>query len=145
MLGGALAILGIVFLFSGTVKRYVSVGLLVASVAAGAASFPVGASQTTSTRDPTGASVEILSPADGDTVPADKDFRIRYRVKTGQLGNLAGDMHVYVDDALQSMQVTKVLTATIPRGQHKLSVELADDNHLSFDPPVIDTIEITGK
>ncbi len=51
-------------------------------------------------------------------------------------------MHVYVNDKLQSMQVTKVLEVELKPGTYTVGVEAAQPNHASFDPMILDEIEL---
>jgi len=157
MIAAAMAVLGIVFFFQKAVKPVVSIGLIVVAVGAGAIAFAVGGDQepeNQATREaeaeggvsPDGASVTILSPADGDTVPANEPVEITYEVDPGNLpADQLGDMHVYVDGELQSMQTTDVLEVELEPGTYVLGVEAAQPNHVSFDPMILDEIELTAE
>ena len=153
VIAGALAVLGIVFFFQEAVKPLVSFALIAAGIVAGAVAFAIGgadvASQPTGASvqgAPGGATVEILSPSDGDTVSADQTFDIEYRVDTGTLDDEeVGDMHVYVDGQLQSMQTAEVLEAELEPGSHTVAVELAQADHSSFEPAIIDEIRLTAE
>jgi hypothetical protein len=157
MIAVAMAVLGIVFFFQKAVKPAVSIGLIVVAVGAGAIAFAVGGDAEPETRadreaeaeggvSPDGASVTILSPADGDTVPANEPVEITYEVDPGGLpADQLGDMHVYVDDQLQSMQTTDVLEVELEPGTYMVGVEAAQPNHASFDPMILDEIELTAE
>lgn len=150
LLGGVLAVIGIVFFFQKALKPALSALLIVLGVAAGGFAFAVGGDQSSAQpeggADPGGATVEIMSPADGDAIPAGQVVEIEYEVDPGELPpDQLGDMHVYIDGKLDSMQVQDVLTVEIPSGTHTLGVEAAQPNHSSFDPPIIDEIEVTGE
>jgi hypothetical protein len=54
-------------------------------------------------------------------------------------------MHVYVNDKLQSMQVTDVLEVELEPGTHKVGVEAAQPNHASFDPMILDEIKLKAE
>ena len=156
MIAAAMAVLGIVFFFQKAVKPAVSIGLIVVAIGAGVFAFALGGDEEPETRDareaaseggvsPEDASVTILSPADGDTVPANEPVEITYEVDPGGLpADQLGDMHVYVDDELQSMQTTEVLEVELKPGTYVVGVEAAQPNHASFDPMVLDEIELTA-
>jgi hypothetical protein len=143
LIAGALAVLGIVFFFQKAVKPAVSIGLLAVSIGAGAFAFAMGGDgEPVSSED---ASITILSPADGATVPANEPVEITYEIDPGGLpSDQLGDMHVYVDGELDSMQMTDVLEVELEPGTHTVGVEAAQPNHASFDPMILDEIELTA-
>ena len=143
LIAGALAVLGIVFFFQKAVKPAVSIGLLVVSIGVGAFAFAMGGDgEPVSSED---ASITILSPADGATVPANEPVEITYEIDPGGLpSDQLGDMHVFVDGELDSMQMTDVLEVELEPGTHTVGVEAAQPNHASFDPMILDEIELTA-
>jgi hypothetical protein len=157
LIAGAMTVLGIVFFFQKAVKPAVSVGLIIVGLAAGGFAFANDGDDQPETRgtraaeaeggaSPDGASITILSPKDGATVPANEPVEITYEVDLGDLPpDQLGDMHVYVNDMLQSMQVTDVLEVELKPGTHTVGVEAAQPNHASFDPMIIDEIELTAE
>jgi hypothetical protein len=157
MIAGAMAVLGVVFFFQKAVKPVVSIGLIVVAIVAGSIAFAVGGDPEPETQQsraaeaeggvsPEGASVTITSPSDGDTVPANEKVEITYEVDPGNLPpDQLGDMHVYVDGELQSMQTTEVLEIELKPGTYMVGVEAAQPNHASFDPMVLDEIELTAE
>jgi len=157
LIAGAIGVLGIVFFFQKAVKPAVSIGLLVVAIAAGAFAFASGGDDQPETREtraadaeggasPDGASITILSPENGATVPANEPVKITYEVDPGELPpDQLGDMHVYVNDKLQSMQVTDVLEVELKPGTYTVGVEAARPNHASFDPMILDEIELTAE
>jgi hypothetical protein len=50
---------------------------------------------------------------------------------------------VYVDGELKSMQVADVLELELEPGTYTVGVEAAQPNHASFDPMILDEIELT--
>ena len=79
-------------------------------------------------------------------MPANKPVEITYEVDPGGLPpDQLGDLHVYVDDKLQSMQVTDVLEVELKPGTFTVGVEAAQPNHASFDPMILDEIELTAE
>ena len=155
LIAGAMAVLGIVFFFQKAVKPAVSIGLIVLAVGAGAFAFTLGGEQEPETQEarqaeggvsPEGASLTIVTPEDGATVPANEPVEITYEIDSGDLAaDQLGDMHVYVDGELQSMQTTDVLEVELKPGTYTVGVEAAQPNHASFDPMVLDEIELTAE
>lgn len=144
-LAAGLAVLGVITLFQRSVKPAVGVLLLAGAVGSGAAAFALGGQQRAAGAPPEGAEVRIISPRHGATVPANRPIEIRYELDKGSDPSLAGDMHVYVDGELQSMQMGEVLTVRVPPGRHTIGVELAANDHTSFNPPVIDEVEVVAR
>jgi hypothetical protein len=156
LIAGAIGVFGIVFFFQKAVKPVVSIVLIVVAIGAGTLAFTMGGDQpvTQQTRaeeaeggaSPEGASVTILSPVDGDSVPANEPVEITYEIDPGGLpADQLGDMHVYVDGELQSMQTTEVLEVELEPGTYTVGVEAAQPNHASFDPMILDEIELTAE
>jgi len=155
LIAGAMAVLGIVFFFQKAVKPAVSIGLIVLAVGAGAFAFALGGEQEPETQEerrseggpsPQGASITIVTPQDGATVPANEPVEITYEIDPGGLASdQLGDMHVYVDGELQSMQMGDVLEVELEPGTYTVGVEAAQPNHASFDPMVLDEIELTAE
>jgi hypothetical protein len=155
LIAGAIAVLGIVFFFQKAVKPVVSVVLIAIAIVAGTVAFTMGGDdepETQQTRaaeseggaSPDGASITILSPDDGDSVPASEPVQITYEIDPGGLpDDQLGDVHVYVDGELQSMQVADVLELELEPGTYTVGVEAAQPNHASFDPMILDEIELT--
>jgi hypothetical protein len=149
LLAGALAILGIVFFFQKVVKPAISVALLAGAVVVGAGAFALGGTQQPASAGSSNATIAITGPAEGANVPADKKITLRYDLTGGELAQDAqdsgGHLHVYIDDQLDSMPIGVAPTLRVPPGPHKISLEYSAPNHASYDPPVKDDIEVTGK
>lgn len=146
----AMAVLGIVFFFQKAVKPAVSFALIVVALGAGVLAFTMGGEDTqptaSSEETPGGASIEITSPSDGETLPANEEIEITYEIDPGELPpDELGDMHIYVDGELVSMQMTEVLTVVLDAGERSLAVEAAQPNHVSFEPPIIHEIDVTAE
>jgi hypothetical protein len=114
---------------------------------------------------PAGATVEILSPADGATV--DKTFTVKFGVKgmnlapAGDQTPATGHHHLLIDvDKLPAdnlpipmdanhMHFGKAQTeteVTLAPGKHTLQLELGDKNHVPFDPAIVSKkITVTVK
>lgn len=117
------------------------------------------------TPSPEGAMVYIVSPADGATVQS--PVVVRFGLKgmgvapAGVTKENTGHHHLFVDlDELppQSLPLPSneqvrhfgggqtEVQLELPPGRHTLQLELADANHVPFDPPVMsDKITITVK
>lgn len=105
---------------------------------------------------PEGAKVSIISPADGATV--DKTFTVKFGVEGIQLAP-AGDQtpntghHHLLIDVDQPIAAGQVIPAdanhvhfgkaqteaevTLAPGKHTLQLELADKNHMTFEPVIV--------
>ena len=122
------------------------------------ASMLMGASvmAMAATAAPEGAKVSIISPADGATV--DKTFTVKFGVEGIQLAP-AGDQtpntghHHLLIDVDQPIAAGQVIPAdanhvhfgkaqteaevTLAPGKHTLQLELADKNHMTFEPVIV--------
>ena len=105
---------------------------------------------------PEGAKVSIISPADGATV--DKTFTVKFGVEGIKLAP-AGDQtpntghHHLLIDVDQPIAAGQVIPAdanhvhfgkaqteaevTLAPGKHTLQLELADKNHMTFEPVIV--------
>ncbi|MGH2735554.1 MAG: hypothetical protein ACRDKZ_08240 [Actinomycetota bacterium] len=150
MLAAALAVLGVIFFFQKAVKPSVSVIMLIAAIGAGAGAFALGGSQTAASGGPTDATISITSPSVGDSVPAKEALTLEYELSGAEVAESQDDvdkghLHVYVDDQLFSMPVGGPPTVTLPPGEHKVGLEFSAPDHASYDPPVIDEVEVTAE
>ena len=124
---------------------------VLASVLMGASVMAMAA-----TPAPEGAKVSIISPADGATV--DKTFTVKFGVEGIQLAP-AGDQtpntghHHLLIDVDQPIAAGQVIPAdanhvhfgkaqteaevTLAPGKHTLQLELADKNHMTFEPVIV--------
>lgn len=68
------------------------------------------------------ATINILSPRNGDTVP--ETFDIKYEILNAPTGNHA---HVYLDGAYQ--KGFKGTFTQVPKGEHTITVKIADHDH----------------
>lgn len=151
VIAAAMAVLGIVFFFQKAVKPAVSFALIVVALGAGVLAFTMGGEDAqqpaaSSEQTPGGASIEITSPSEGETLPANEEIEISYEIDPGELPpDELGDMHIYVDGELVSMQMTEVLTVVLDAGERSLAIEAAQPNHASFEPPIIHEIDVTAE
>lgn len=97
----------------------------------------------------TTATVSISEPRNGDTVDAGV-VPVLVTLEGGELAASAsatkgGHIHLFVDDQLVNMPYTLNLDVRLKPGEHAIKVEYVDLQHLSYDPPVTDTIEVTAR
>jgi hypothetical protein len=102
-------------------------------------------SQSTTT-----ARVSIVAPTDGAEVPAKEPVPIEVQIKGGKVAASAqdpnaGHLHVFVDDQLQSMPTSIETDVTLTPGPHEIKIEFVDSQHLSYNPPVADTVKVTAR
>ncbi len=96
------------------------------------------------------ASVAVVEPGTGASVPAGQPVTVTAALEGGRLAtspqdNEGGHLHLYVDRKLQQMPYSTEATVTLEPGRHELTVEYVDARHVSFDPPVDDTVEVTAR
>ncbi|MCX7080683.1 MAG: DUF4399 domain-containing protein [Pseudomonas sp.] len=136
-------------------KTFVSRAALV-SLLLGASMLASAADSTARTPAPKGATVSIVSPADGATVG--ESFKVRFAVEgialapAGDQTKNTGHHHLFIDvDTLpaENMPIPKdanhmhfglAQTETdikLAPGKHTLQMELGDKNHVPFDPPIV--------
>ena len=146
ILAGAFLVLGLVLFYQKAVKPVVSVGILLIAIALGSGAFVFGGSPPT----PVGVMVVIQEPKPGDPVPAGEEFALQVAVSGAKLASStnAADgahLHVYVDGDPVDMPVTLRPEVKVPEGEHTLGVELVDEKHVPYSPPVRDTIDVVAQ
>lgn len=145
VVAGALLLLGILFYIQKAVKPVISVVLVVVAVALGTGAFFFDGESAAE-----GRSIAITEPKPGDTVPANKPITLEVAVNGGQLAaetdaKNAGHLHIFVDGTLVDMPSTAQPEVEFKRGRHLLAVEYVDAEHRSFNPQVIDEIEVEAR
>lgn len=91
-----------------------------------------------------GATIRIISPADGAEVSGDEDTIVQIEVENFELGDTAGHWHVYVDGASWGMVMgnnTDQVLRGLEAGKHEISVYLSNQAHDELEDG--DTITIT--
>ncbi|HEX7169071.1 MAG TPA: hypothetical protein VF230_18985 [Acidimicrobiales bacterium] len=83
----------------------------------------------------------LLSPDPGATVKANEDVPIEVdvegtKVASSASANDGAHLHLYVDGKLQSMPYGTKASVRVTPGDHVLRVELVDERHVAYDPPV---------
>ena len=96
------------------------------------------------------ATVTVVAPGAGASVPAGQPVTVTAalegaRLATSPQDTEGGHLHLYVDRKLQQMPYSNEATVTLEPGRHELTVEYVDARHVSYDPPVDDTVEVTAR
>lgn len=153
LIAGALAVVGIVGFFQKSVKPVVSIVLVVAAFALGAGAFAFsGGGSEGGHPPPEGARVAIEAPAEGESVPANEPFDVEIDLENFAVGahaahtsgDSAGHVHVFVDGEDVAMVSSTSIPIELEPGDHVITVELVDVEHLPFEPAVSDTVEVTA-
>ncbi len=142
-------------------KTYTTLALIISALISGPA-LAEGARKPA----PEGAKAYIISPANGDSVsgPVTILFGLEGMgvAPAGIEKEKTGHHHLLINTDPASLDLNEGLPATdnvvhfgggqtqvtkeLPAGTHQLRLLLADENHVSFDPPVLsDPVEITVK
>jgi hypothetical protein len=148
----ALLAMSVVFFFSKTTKPMVPVVLMLGAIALGAGAFAVGGSQgRTGTVSAPDVTVEIVSPADGDDVPASRPIELEVSIEGGELTSdpqatdpTRGHLHVFVDGELIAMPATSTPEVELEPGDHDIAVEFTGADHRSFSPKIIDEVTVAA-
>lgn len=136
LMAGALLLLGVIFFFQRSVKPAVSVGLVLGGFALAGGAFALGGQSV-----PSDAAVRIVSPADGARLPAGQPVPIEVQVH----GVDGYHLHVYVDGTLDSMPQPGQASVELEAGSHTITVELSDQQHRSYSPPLRDSVEVAAR
>ena len=143
----AVLVLAVVLLFNKNFKTSGSVVMGLIAVAMG-----VGAFSSVGGADVSGVRMSIVSPADGANVDADElvDVDVSLRGATVDssspaAGDVVGHLHVFVDDQLVQMPTDASTDLTLKPGDHTVAVEFVGDDHRSFEPKVLERIEVTAR
>jgi hypothetical protein len=100
--------------------------------------------------DPDEGGSTIQTPVDGATVKAGERIDFEATVVGGELAESAqategGHLHIFVDGQLQEMLYANATQVELEPGTHTITVEYTDAQHLSFDPPVETSVEVTAE
>lgn len=85
--------------------------------------------------NPGGASIRIISPADGDEFAEGEQIIVAVEVENFTLGEDGNHWHVYVDGTSFGMVVggnTDQPLSGVEPGEHEISVHLAGGDHIEF-------------
>lgn len=91
----------------------------------------------------------LVEPAPGARVPAGAPTTVRVSIAEGALAtgpeDDGGHLHLYVDGKLQQMPYSTDAQVTLTPGPHTLTVEYVDSRHVSYRPPIQQTVEVTAS
>jgi hypothetical protein len=144
VLAAAVTVVGISRLSTTESRAWVAWTIIGVGVALGALSVALPRIGGPSRPD---ATVAILAPRDGATVPAGEPVELRIEVDGGSIARSPtdtekGHLHLYLDGELQQMPYSTTAAVTLEPGVHDLTVEYVDPQHISYDPPVVTTVEV---
>lgn len=90
----------------------------------------------------------VVEPRPGAQVPAGTPVPVRVAIDGGALATTpqddGGHLHLYVDRKLQQMPYSTEAQVTLTPGRHTLTVEYVDNRHVSYEPPIEETIEVSA-
>jgi hypothetical protein len=93
--------------------------------------------------------IAIAQPVAGAKVAAGKPVRVRVDVDgdlaSGPTDKTGGHLHLSVDGQLQQMPYGATSEVTLEPGMHTLTVEYVDNKHLSYDPPILASVEVEAR
>ncbi len=152
ILAAAMLVLGIVFFFQKGVKPVVPLILVLGAFALSAGAFIFKSDTSTAPAAGIDAVITIESPAPGDTVPANEPLQLSVDLQGGRLtaenasdDPREGHLHVYVDGELVSMPTEATPEVELEPGSHEITVEFTQADHRSFEPRILDTVEVTAE
>lgn len=146
VLAFALFALAIVMFFQKAAKRSVPFVLLIAAIGLTAGAFTISGSVSGA-----GISVKIVSPKEGEAVPAGEAIELNVTLTGGKLvagassDPKAGHYHVYVDQRLVSMPTSATPDVKLKLGTHTIAVEFTTAQHAPFSPRIIDEVSVEAK
>jgi hypothetical protein len=108
-----------------------------------------------SPKPPPRVTLRVLSPSDGEIVPAGKSIPVLLQLKGAVLvpptvqsfstpppAN-AGHIHILVDGKL--VQSTGQADVILSSGRHSVAAEFVDPYHRSFSPRIIDSVKVVAR
>lgn len=144
----ALVVFAVVLYFRENVKTSSSVILVVVGLGLGAGAFVFSSGGT----DVSNVSMSIVSPDDGATVPAGEPIDVEVELQgattepTSATGDeITGHIHVFVDGQLLQMPTSTSTEIELEPGEHALAVEFVGDDHVSFEPRIVEAVEVTAR
>ena len=157
LFAAALLVLGLVLFLQKSAKPVVSVVLVIAALAVGTGAFAFGGSSSSTSSSgtvaaPDGVDIQITTPDDGSSVPAGRPLTVEADIIGGSLTAATesddptqGHLHVFVDDELISMPTRPTQEIELEGGDHTIVVEFTTADHKSFEPRILDSIEVTAE
>jgi hypothetical protein len=139
LVAGAVLVFGYTLRSSESARPWMPWAVIVAGVGLAALSFALP--QLTQPNRPSNISLDILSPSSGEQLPSGRPVEIDVNLTGATIARSAsatdkGHLHIYVDDQLQQMPYSTSTTVRLQPGEHKLTVEYVDPQHISYSPPI---------
>jgi hypothetical protein len=136
------------FKLRSTPGRFAAGNILITLGALGVAAALVVPSFGSSEPKSTSARIAIVSPSNGEEVEAGT-VDVQVDVKNATVAESAdaegGHIHIFVDEEMVSMPYTTDSTVDLKPGEHSITVEYVDTEHMSFDPPVTATVTVEAR
>lgn len=144
VVAAVVSLVGIARLSSSESRQWAAWAIIAAGLALGALSVALPRLGGPARPD---ATVAIVAPRDGTTVPAGEPVELRVEVMGGSVARSPADaekghLHLYLDGALRRMPYSTTAEVTLTPGAHDLTVEYVDPRHVSYDPPIAATVEV---
>jgi hypothetical protein len=138
LVAGAVLVFGYTLRSSENARPWMPWAVIVAGVGLAVLSFALP--QLTKPDRPN-VSLEILSPISGEQLPSGRPVKIDVNLTGATVAGSAsatdkGHLHFYVDNQLQQMPYSTSTTVRLKPGEHKLTVEYVDPQHISYSPPI---------
>lgn len=105
-----------------------------------------------SSEAPSDVAVRIVSPQDGEEVPAGEPVDVSVELDGAELTEETsgddprkGHIHIFVDETLASMPTSLNNPVTLEPGEHEVAVEFVGADHSQFEPRIMDSVEVTAE
>jgi hypothetical protein len=110
-----------------------------------------------SPKPPPRVTIRVLSPTNGEVVPAGRPIPVLLELKGAVLVSTsvqsfptppppnAGHIHILVDGRLRPLKPTGPARVTLSAGRHSVAAEFVDPYHRSFSPRIIDSVTVKAR
>jgi hypothetical protein len=149
LVAGAVLVFGYTLRSSENAKPWMPWAVIVAGFGLAVLSFALP--QLTRPSRPSNVSLDIVSPVPGEELPSGRPVKIDVNLTGATVARSAsatdkGHLHIYVDNQLQQMPFSTSTTVKLKPGEHKLTVEYVDPQHISYSPPIQSStqVRVTG-
>ena len=147
IVGVAIMVLGFSLRSSQMARAWVPWVVLGFGLALVAAAFVVP--RATSNAGRSFARLDIRQPLDGADVPAGQPVPVIVEVANAPVARSpssrsGGHLHLFVDGRLEQMPYGTELEVRLDPGRHTLVVEYVDNEHVSFEPRVTESVRVTA-
>ena len=147
VVAAVVSVVGIARLSSSESRPWVAWAIIAVGLALGALSVALPRLGGPARPD---ATVAIVAPRDSTTVPAGEPIELRVDVVGGSIARSPtdadkGHLHLYLDGELRQMPYSATAEVTLTPGVHDITVEYVDPQHLSYQPPIVATVEVEAR